>query len=82
MHISFAILPLMPPASAGTATSEADQNRIAPVPGKPERLGADGHGRSADCVTVFELVFLAGLFANIGENPGPRRANRLSESRD
>jgi hypothetical protein len=72
----------MPPASAGTATSEADQNRIAPVPGKPERLGADGDGSSPDGATVFELVILAGLFANDVAYPGPQWANRLSESRD
>jgi hypothetical protein len=82
MHISFAMLPLLPPASAGTATSEADQNRSVPVPGRPERFGADGHGRSADCVSVFELVFLSGLFANDDPNPGPEWACRLSKSRD
>jgi hypothetical protein len=72
----------MPPASAGTATSEADQNRIAPVPGKPERLGADGHGHSADGTIVSELVTLAGLFAKGVANPGPQRASEFSELRD
>jgi hypothetical protein len=76
----------MPPASAGTATSEADQNRIAPVPGKPERFGADGHGNSADGVSVRELIFLAGLFVNIGANfatnSGSQRARKLNKSRN
>jgi hypothetical protein len=71
----------MPPASAGTATSEADQNRIAPVPGNPERLGADGVGPSEDDA-VFELVFLAGLCTSIGGNHGPKGALRFTESHD
>ncbi len=71
----------MPPAFTGAATSEADQNRIAPVPGNPERLGADGVGPSEDDA-VFELVFLAGLFTSIGGNQGPKRAVGFTESHD
>jgi hypothetical protein len=68
------MLPLMPPASAGTATSEADQNRIAPVPGKPERLGADGHDRSEGGGAVLELALLAGVSTKLEPKPGFRFA--------
>jgi hypothetical protein len=72
----------MPPASAGNGTNEADQNRIAPVPGNPERLGADGVGQSEDAVAVFVLALLAGLFTSIGGNLGPKRALRFTDSHD
>jgi hypothetical protein len=68
MHISFAMLPLSPPMSTGTATSEADQNGSFPVPGEPERLGTDGRFLPkvsiATGVALFRQVSLAGVSAN------------------
>jgi len=71
------MLPLLPPASAGTATSEADQNKIAPVPGIPERLGAEGLALLENSCAVSQQVSLAGVLDSPEASSQPRPAKKL-----